>query len=196
MFRMNCNKIKTIAGIVAAAAVLLPCAAFAQDAATGPDSIPTVTLTPQTDGSINYTALLDPTLKYSDLMRAKVYGLSEDQIAGVYNVANFAEVPFSEVFDHVQSGWTIPSAAQYYGVPLRVASDSDRSKAHIADYEMAYQATGVWGWKKYHGGDMMMRHDMMPGTHDNMKPMHREMHKKAMMKHNMTTNGANPATNK
>jgi hypothetical protein len=125
-------------------------------ATVGPDNIPVLTLTPQTDGSIDYSVLSDPTIKPWDLKRAKAYGLTLDQISEAYYLAKITYVPFGQILNDVEDGCTFASIAEMYGAPLSVAYSPERYRDHISDYMAAWDATGTHGWWKYHTGDMSM----------------------------------------
>lgn len=149
--------IKPLVGLLAAAFAVVPASAFAV-LTDDPITTPTITSAdmPDTSGmtpdAIRYSVLADPKLDYFTIMRAKAYGLTDDQIADAYALADETLRSFPDVINQVESGATFPVLAEEWGVPLEDVYSPERYRDRIHDFIAAYQSTG-YGALRNHDAD-------------------------------------------
>ena len=115
------------------------------------------------NGMIDYSVLSDKTLDYTELMKAKARGLSDNEVATVAKIAEKTGYSFSAIVEKVLNGETFAKLADEMNLKLQDVMDVNDEKMKIAAYEAAYQNTG----KKSMGmmnSDMSMSGGMSNGS--------------------------------
>lgn len=138
---------------VLGAACCLPMAANAQSTPVSPATpdasapLPTLAPLPAADTeplspppAVDYSILANQSFNYQQIIRARSYGLTDDEIGRAIVIADRADVPTSVILDEVRGGWTFTKIAEFWGVrpELHQGGLGDR----VEDYITAYQATG------------------------------------------------------
>lgn len=141
----------TVAAAVAAMMAASTASVLAQDpvappmapaapAPMAPDSTVSAPMAPPVVETIDYTVLKNPFYNYTDLEAAKTRGLSDSQIATIAKIAKETDLPFNSISAAVERGETFPALATEYGLKLGDVYDSEKEKAEIVNYKIAYES--------------------------------------------------------
>ena len=140
------RKIKLFTGMMAIALVTIPATAAISQTTDTSTTVTTVAMSPaapmMAPAPIDYSSLSDQKLDYLTILRAQDYGLSTDEIADAFALANETPHSFSDVLDRVEDGATFADLAVAWGVPHQDVCSPERNRQHIADYIAAHKGTG------------------------------------------------------
>ncbi len=103
--------------------------------------------------NINFTVLGAKRYNYFDIMRAKAWGLTDDQIAEAAALADASGYSMDWIMTRVEDGATYHDLAAAWGVPMEVVYSPEKYRDQIHDYIAAYRHTGLRGWHRDQMGE-------------------------------------------
>ncbi|BDI29601.1 hypothetical protein CCAX7_16520 [Capsulimonas corticalis] len=86
----------------------------------------------------NYSILLNKPYDYTDLMAAKAQGWDDSHIAMFANIAEKAGVPFNQIVEDANRGWSFAAMGQKYGLTDSQIYDAQNNITEIKEYKTAY----------------------------------------------------------
>jgi uncharacterized surface protein with fasciclin (FAS1) repeats len=131
-----------LAGLAAAISIAASLPAMSDPANTTMTTTTTVTTTTTDTPYIDYRALVNPTITQMDIKWAHANGLSDNDLAAVYAIADKTGQTGSAVLERVINGETFLALAAEYGLSPSVVTRTDEYKTRLANLEMAYNTTG------------------------------------------------------
>jgi hypothetical protein len=99
---------------------------------------------------IDFSVLATPGLDYFSIKRAKLFGLSDGEIASVYLLGRYAHQPMQYVLDRIENGDTFESLSDRWLVSLDYIRPTDRRTDMIREYVAAYECTGRGALRGHH----------------------------------------------
>jgi uncharacterized surface protein with fasciclin (FAS1) repeats len=94
------------------------------------------------DGTPDYTLLNNKSFDYTDLLKARSSGFSDNEIATMAKIAHETGEPFHEIAEEAQDGITFSTMASNWGLNIGNLYDNQDEKTRIANYVAAYETTG------------------------------------------------------
>jgi uncharacterized surface protein with fasciclin (FAS1) repeats len=111
------------------------------------------------NGTPDYTLLNNKSFDYTDLLKARSSGFSDDDIATIAKVAHETGEPFHEIADDALNGKTFSTMASDWGLNIGNLYDNQDEKTRIANYVAAYETTGRFA---HSGSSAMMAGPISP----------------------------------
>ncbi len=105
---------------------------------------------PPLDEPLDYSKLFSITYDYHDIVKAKTYKMSDDNIARALRIARARHIPFASVVAAVARGELLSNVAQ--GTNL---SHLEKEKDELAAFEAAYFSTG-WNAQRRNNIDYLL----------------------------------------
>jgi hypothetical protein len=117
-------------------------------------------------GTPDYSLLNNQAFDYTDLLKARNSGLSDDSIATIARIAEITGLPYGEITQEVLDGQTFGDLSWTWGFDLTQVLNNQDEKTKIANYVAAYETTGRFAAKNGTSADMAA--PMMPANMNGM----------------------------